>query len=69
MRNEENGVVLAQTPGALARQGMDQQKFDESRNGKARQKHQRKADKDRMQIGMKNSKTMMKHFVDPANNV
>ena len=48
---------------------LDEQYLDESKNGKAREKHQRKADRDRMQIGMKNSRTMMKHFVDPANNV
>ena len=37
MRAEENGVVLAQTPGQLRTKGMiNEQTVDESKNGKAR---------------------------------
>ena len=69
MRAEENGVVLAQTPGNRAKGMINEQDIDESKNGRARMKHQRRAERDRMQIGIKNSTTMMKHFCDPANNV
>ncbi len=61
MRQEENGVV-ANVRNAVGFRHLDQQQLDENKNGGARHKHLLKKDKDHMQIGVKNSKTMMTHF-------
>ena len=43
---------------------MNHQRLDEQHNGKALQKQIRKSMMEKMQVGMKNSKTMMTHFRD-----
>ena len=63
---EKNGKVMGQLPGHLARHGLDEQWRDEKKNGKVREKHIRRAQRDHMQIGIKNSTNMMKFFLDPA---
>lgn len=60
---EENGVVMVSTRG-MGRMAVNEQRADEAKNGKAMQKHQKKAAMDHMQVGWKNSKTMMTFFRD-----
>jgi len=43
---------------------VNHQREDEQKNGKALAKHIKKAQMDTMQVGVKNSKTMMTHFRD-----
>ena len=61
MKAEEGGVVLASSMN-LSKTPLDQTMLEESKNGRARQKHLQRRDKDQMQIGVKNSKTMLTHF-------
>ena len=59
MRQEESGIVVAHPSDS---RHLNEQRQDERVNGKALQKHIHRAEKDKMQVGMKNSTTMMKHF-------
>lgn len=61
MQYKEDGIVMVQSS-THSRTPIDQATLDERKNGGARKKFLRKQNMDYMQVGWKNSKTMMTHF-------